>query len=289
MKPDIIGLQEISGWWWCPTNPNALKDYESLAFLLDNLAKSTGIRYRIATALVEFHFGQSDYGIVEGSSTAGGCQTMAGDAILYNPDTVEHITESGPYLKHDAGDTGIFLRRSLPCCDTKPDDNWICDRVDGVTDSEKCNSTRTGLAWSRGTGGGDGMLGRFRRKNGTREFHFYNFHWGFGAGHEPSKRDAIDFIGSMEQMFGSSERWIPPIATGDFNIPEPATPSQLWPDQFVLMSPDRGIDAVYLGNLIRFPAKYLGQQDGDGVGCSAVDGIAFSDHCFPWAKISVTE
>ena len=66
-RPDIIAIQELTGWVWCPTNFGLLKDYQAANLLLTAIRDSTGQEYRIAYLIVK-----------ETNGGEGGCGTDGG-------------------------------------------------------------------------------------------------------------------------------------------------------------------------------------------------------------------
>jgi hypothetical protein len=80
--PDVIALQEVVGWVWCPDNFDFIKDYEPLRVLLASLQARLGVRYRIAYMQTYV----TDHRIGPGASVMGGnaqdCRAASGLALL---------------------------------------------------------------------------------------------------------------------------------------------------------------------------------------------------------------
>ena len=231
--PDVIALQEVPGWMWCP-GTGRLADYHALHRLLASLQVGTGIRYRIAYHQViysEFWGGGGDASF-EGFDLRD-CQQAVGLALLYNPARLRNLMADTPQTEADTAynyftpQEGPHLRRSLPCCSPEQGEEDICSRIDGPSQNDKCGrSTPAGLAWNAGNAKGtDVALARFElRDRGSTEFHIYNLHLPTKyKGDVPDDRDHLAAVERTRKLIDTSEakygnsRWIPPIVTGDFN------------------------------------------------------------------------
>jgi hypothetical protein len=127
LVPDVIALQEVTGWMWCTLDHKALRDYALLDQLLQSLRSGTGIQYRIAYMTANsFTSGNVRCSFKGGRKLDAWnpCHMRSGQALLYNPDRISNRmtgTPNSDATAHDAlVDNVMRLRRSLPACDVAP-------------------------------------------------------------------------------------------------------------------------------------------------------------------------
>lgn len=286
--PDVIVLQEITGWIWCPTNYRTIPDYGPLDELLTNLESGTGIQYRIAylNALVQVG-GTGDCGIDGG--VLGGCHVMSGLALLYNPRTIRNLMIDTPtgdaadaFAHNQAPQDGAHLQRSLPCCDPAQGSE-VCTRIDGPAQTDKCGrETPAGLAWIAGSNVALARLERVGRPGTV--FHVYNLHLPWQASlHPEAVSRTADMVNALEQRFGGS-RWIPPIMTGDFNRDESTTLSEFPRFDSLGGGPSEDVIWVLSGKPTSFPASaaivghVTSTMPPTATGCKDPARL-WSDHC----------
>jgi len=274
-QPDILALQEAPGWWWCPTNPTPLRDYEALAYLILSIKAVTNLNYRIAYLVgTATYRGEGGCGI-NGGPSMGGCQGWGGRALLYNVDRLRNVTGEAPdeQISHDdTTKVGVHLRRSLPCCN--PTDLAVCELVDDPKQRDKCDrETGAGLAWvssyywpATSSTAIPAAFARFEILRHPGQFvHLYNVHVGTSNSVDEKikeqeniqlqalSRDSTNqLISTMEERFAGN-RLLPPIVLGDFNGGR---------EQFEDRFDDAGwlsIDGVLIGKREIFPSTYSGR------------------------------
>ena len=220
--PDIIALQEITAWVWCPDNFDFIKDYEPLSKLLASLQAGFGVQYHIAYMQTYV----TDHRIGPGASVMAGnaqdCRAASGMALLYNPNRIRNVmadtsqADADAAFSHNHDRDGPYLRRSLPCCSPRPGQEGVCALIDRPIQNDKCRSTPAGLAW---TAVGDIAVARLAlagRQDNT-EFRVYNVHL---AGQPPGQTKSWDATRTIIRSLETEQqlpRWIPPIMVGDFN------------------------------------------------------------------------
>lgn len=218
--PDVIALQEIPGWVWCPDNFNFIKDYEPLSRLLAILQARVGVRYRIAYMQTYV----TDHRIGPGASVMGGnaqhCRAASGLALLYDPNRIRNVMADTPQpdadaaFSHNHDRNGPYVRRSLPCCSPQQGQEDVCTLIDAPIQNDKCPSKPAGLAW---TAVGGIAVARLALRRDNTEFRVYNVHLAFD---EPGRTKAWNDTRSLIQSLETDQqlpRWIPPIIVGDFN------------------------------------------------------------------------
>jgi hypothetical protein len=305
LTPDVIALQEVVAWVWCPDNWNFLKDYEPLHALIGSLEAGTGTRYRIAymqTYVTDHQFGG-------GASIMGGnahlCRAAAGLALLYNPSRIRNMlvdtpqSEASAAWSYNHNRNGPYLRRSLPCCSPRPGKESVCALIDGPTQNDKCPSTAAGLAWTAIADVAVARLSLAQRSDNT-EFRIYNVHLpGEPPGLPGAWHATREVVTAIEAGQGSpcpppdpavapsSDRcWIPPIIVGDFNTGETALMDWLrdfdWrgrPANDVLIHTFTGKPSSYSAraNVVSHTTIQVPTAAIQG-GCQD-PGILWSDHC----------
>lgn len=272
--PDVIVLQEATGWGWCPTNFNLLPDYAAINHLITSIKTEAGASYRIAYLQGRQAGGLGNCGI--GGGVLGGCNLFIGSAVLYNPDVLRNVTGAIPDASapHDSPLTDTHLRRSLPCCNPAADQTQVCNLIDGPKQMDKC---------SRETGGGPvwvtkgAAFARFEHRRMPAQFvHIYNIHI--------SPADSVgvnQFISVMESRFAEG-RLYPPIMAGDFNMSLEETKAA-FPMFEVAGVIDITHDAVMVGKGDIFPSAYKVNAQSiivrKGTLCGASVSELWSDHC----------
>lgn len=231
LVPDVIALQEVTGWMWCMQDHKALRDYTLLDQLLQSLKSGTGIQYRIAYMTAPTYAS----GNVHCSIRAGRkldawnlCHLRSGQALLYNPARINNrmtSTLNNEAIAHDAPiDNVMRVRRSLPACDVAPGSN-VARFIDGPPQTDKCNTeTPGGLAWSAIDGISFARL-ELRDTPPNRPnaaFNVYNVHlvWIGDPNYNTWTQAMRNAVTDMENRF-STPRLIPPIVLGDFNVGDP--------------------------------------------------------------------
>lgn len=220
--PDVIALQEVVGFVWCPTNFTFIKDYEPLRTLIASLEAGVGVQYRIAYMQTYV----TDHRVGPGASVKGfnahDCRTAAGLALLYNPNLIRNVMADTSQADADAAFSfnhnrnGPYLRRSLPCCSPKSGQEDVCALIDGPIQNDKCSSKPAGLAWTAVEAISVARLALALRSDNT-EFRVYNVHL---VGEPPGQLPAWDATRSLIKSLEIDQqlpRWIPPIIVGDFN------------------------------------------------------------------------
>src|SRR6266498_1607275 len=219
--PDVIALQEVTGWMWCTFNHHIIQDYTPLDYLLIALKNGTGVQYRIAY-LNALSFSQGNFHLKMNGTDLNACQAMSGLALLYNPNRIRNLMVDTPTedaasaFAHDAAlQEGAHLQRSLPICNPA-NGILVSPQIDGPSQTDKCNrETPGGLAWITGTAGALARL-EFVERPGTK-FHVYNVHVSWTELDHPREVQLVNAaVSALEERFGPS-RWIPPIIMGDFN------------------------------------------------------------------------
>lgn len=291
--PDLVALQEVHGWIWCPFNHRTLPDYAQLATLVAKVREATGIEYRIAYLTTSFAFAEGGCGFENGAGLSG-CQVMTGKALLYNPKRLvnrETKDPSGAIVYDESTLIGSHLRRSLPCCNPAQDSAWICELVDGDSQSDKCDSSPSGIARTRsirlsnGAVSVHGAMARFSIVSDlNRELHIYNIHAAHSADNASALTDLADFVATTEHET-LRERLFPPIVTGDFNTPDgpPVGQDEAFAEFSVAgFTPPPEVMGTLVGGLAQWPA-YLDVEPIEFVeipSSSCEDSsVAWSDHC----------
>lgn len=291
--PDIIALQEVHGWLWCPTNYDLLKDYEALGLLVDSLNQATGLQYRIAY-LVGFDWtapnGEGNCGFMSnGQGSLSGCQIWPGHALLYNSRRLRNVlpdSRGASVAFDDNPSAGIRLKRSLPCCDPRAG-STVCSMIDGDAQTDKCGRpTPSGPAFHDERSHSD--FSRFELVDIPGSFvNIYNVHL-----HEDATfQSTLDMINTLEPRFASN-RLFPPIVTGDFNRSREDTRTLL-PSFDAAGFFDSDVVGVLLGSSAVFSSQQtprvqeilqlpLGVSD-----CRILQPeLLWSDHCGIFVRIS---
>lgn len=230
LVPDVIALQEVTGWMWCTQDNKALRDYTLLDQLLQSLKSGTGIQYRIAYMMAQTFASGNVKCTIRGGRKLDAtnlCHLRAGQALLYNPARIHNritATSNNAAIAHDAPiDNAMRLRRSLPACDVAPGSN-VARHIDGPPQTDKCNmETPGGLAWAAS----DGItFARLELRDSPPDrpdaaFNVYNVHlvWQGDPNYSTWTQTMRNAVTDMENRFGTP-RLIPPIIMGDFNVGE---------------------------------------------------------------------
>ncbi len=289
--PDVIALQEAPGWWWCPTDWNALRDYAALDRLISNIRTETGVLYRIAYLVATYEGGGEGGCGINGGTATGGCKMWGGLAMLYNPNRLRNATGEAqdPQTSHDdLLRMGVHFRRSLPCCNTEDGHAAVCGLVDGPNQTDKCGRpTGGGLAWvstyyepAKSVTDIPVAFARFEfRPSPGRYVHLYNVHI---HNQEASRMRANELIQAMEQRFGQT-RLFPPVVLGDFNGGEEQF------DDFDVAG-WLSIDGILIGKRDKFPSAFnvsWRREDAQALppgavcneGAPPILSVLWSDHC----------
>jgi hypothetical protein len=151
LRPDLLLLQEVTGWKWC-FGLWDIPDYGTLDALLSAIQNRVGLPYRVAYLA----------GWSPGPTNIPGCVEFGANAVLYRSDRLINLTPSDsagiPLVPHQDVRAGLHLRRSLPQCN--PPSTWFSPLIDGPSTAEKCATTsHTGPAWAT-MWDGQGYFGR---------------------------------------------------------------------------------------------------------------------------------
>jgi hypothetical protein len=288
-KPDVIVLQEVVGWGWCPTNHRLIPDYAAVDFLLSKMRSNGVPAYRIAYLIGSNYGGDPNAPGIKGGPPLQGCELYQGLALLYDPERLRNSTSSISTVSrpHDykhldlkrAADTEIHLRRSLPCCNPAQDRLKVCELIDGPVQSDKCNKlTGGGVAWASL---GYAAFARFELVQSPGAYiHIYNVHRGFEGG----TVELIDnFVSEIEGKYGQ-QRLFPPILAGDFNLRRNEIEEYKYFSRFEFAGFSSDCDSMgnMSGKSEQFSAKHkLGWQStiiDTGTGCGASVDTLWSDH-----------
>jgi endonuclease/exonuclease/phosphatase family metal-dependent hydrolase len=218
--PDVIALQEVTGWMWCTFDHQFVRDYGALDELVAALERGTGVPYRIAYMTAIFK-GTGNFHCKKDGTDQHACEARSGLALLYNPRRIRNLmadtptSEADQAYAHDAGlQPGPHLRRSLPVCSPLPA-STIESRIDGPNQNDKCRDKPAGLTWAAGDEAALARLAFRERPDAT--FHVYNVHLAWQSEpHVQHVGEVTAMVSQLERSFGAG-RWIPPIMMGDFN------------------------------------------------------------------------
>jgi endonuclease/exonuclease/phosphatase family metal-dependent hydrolase len=220
--PDVIALQEVTGWMWCTFDHQFVRDYGLIDALLAGLESGTGVAYRVAYMTAIFK-GSGNFHCTKDGTSQHACEARSGLALLYNPARIRNLmadtpaSEAADAYAHDAAmQPGPHLVRSLPLCNPVPG-STVETRIDGPAQRDKCNrDTPSGLSWVVGD---EAALARlaFTDTPGS-VFHVYNVHLAWQTEpHVQHVGEVNTMVTLLEERFAGT-RWIPPIMMGDFNL-----------------------------------------------------------------------
>ena len=315
-RPDLIVLQEASGYWACPTDARRMPDYASIDFLLDAVRDATGEQYRIAYFYSD-KIGGSMGNAYVGADLSGGCELRGGRALLYRPSRFRNVLENvGTAFAYDHdGGGGSHAINSMPCCFPAADRADVCGLIDGPPQvTPRCpTASPSGVSWVLRHDGDTGrvaspVFSRFEYRNFPGNYlHVYNVHMSWLNGAPVGIGPINDHVTAMEARFGSPQTDLifPPILIGDFNLdrvaiahnqpPAPVDPSNPRPPlfpRFDMAFWSDGLTGVLLGKRDVFASKqvpYLNiAQAPPGNNCHLDGGdpaTLWSDHCGIYVRI----
>lgn len=306
--PDIIALQEASGYWSCPTDDRRMPDYASLDFLVDGVRNATGEQYRVAY-MVAHKEGQSSGEYWIDNEPGQFCRNFSGRALLYRPSKVRNVIVNAPagetvYSYNDASALSTHLTASLPCCSPAGGREDICNFIDGLKQSSnRCQQpTALGLAWTRRQPANgnierpmDVVFSRFELVGQPGNFfHLYNVHRRWpprGITWKPDIANINQLITDMEvfQYGSSGTNLYPPIIVGDFNLSAADSEAEL--PRFVSAAWTPEVIGAMFGRPDVFAAKQRAYANGvtnlpnDRCEVDEDPATLWSDHCALYFRV----
>ncbi len=214
LRPDLLVLQEVTGWKWCYLAWD-LPDYRTIDVLLSAIANRTGLQYRVAYL----------NGWSPGATNFPGCIEFGVNTILYRSDRLINLTPadsaaSAPVAHQDVR-AGLHLRRSLPQCN--PTSTWFSPLIDGPLAAEKCDTpSHTAPAWAS-MWDGQGYFGRNHyarfalRSDPTRSIDVFNVHPLTGERNFPGLMAIRSMTQTVRARLLHRQPYYPPLMAGDFN------------------------------------------------------------------------
>lgn len=302
LSPDVITLTELHAWLYTPPLRDCGRgfargagDYDQIDILLKELRTALGIAYRVAYTTGDVE----SWGVIR-------CQAFFGQAMLYNPDRLLHLSLPGagaPMLPH-VGRSGLVgiphVRRSLPLCSRGTSLTPLPTLIDGPMHVEKCAAaTPSGPAhtvFGSEAGHVSASHSRFAfRTDPSRTIDVFNIHP--TAGREDEELPAI--LGLVHSIapppYAGSMALYPPILSGDFNVFADDLNNH-FPGFAKAESAPEDVIAVAMGLPDRFPSKMKARvartmilpDRAWGTNC-ADPKFLFSDHCGVFVRFDADE